>query len=34
MAGLARRQIGGHTGDVLGACAVIVEGSVLSVLAL
>lgn len=34
VAGLARRQIGGHTGDVLGACAVIVEGSVLSVLAL
>ncbi len=32
VARLARRQIGGHTGDVLGACAVLSECAVLSVL--
>ena len=32
VARLARRQIGGHTGDVLGACAVLTECVVLSVL--
>ena len=30
IAGLARRQIGGHTGDVLGGCSVLVECVVLS----
>jgi adenosylcobinamide-GDP ribazoletransferase len=33
MAALARRQIGGHTGDVLGATEIVVECAVLSVLA-
>lgn len=32
-AALARRQIGGHTGDILGATAVVVECAVLSLLA-
>jgi adenosylcobinamide-GDP ribazoletransferase len=32
MAGLARAQIGGFTGDVLGGCAVVVECAVLTVL--
>ncbi|WP_278247638.1 adenosylcobinamide-GDP ribazoletransferase [Teichococcus deserti] len=31
MALLAWRQVGGHTGDVLGACAVLAELAVLSV---
>jgi len=30
---LARRQIGGFTGDVLGGCAVVTEAAILSVLA-
>jgi adenosylcobinamide-GDP ribazoletransferase len=30
---IARRQIGGHTGDVLGAGAVLAEGAVLTLLA-
>lgn len=30
VARLARRQVGGHTGDVLGACSVLVECVVLS----
>ncbi len=33
MAALARRQIGGHTGDVLGATEIVVECLVLSALA-
>lgn len=33
LAFLARRQIGGHTGDVLGACAVLADCAVLSGLA-
>ncbi len=33
LAALTRRQIGGYTGDVLGACAVVVECVVLTLLA-
>lgn len=33
LAGLARRQIDGYTGDVLGACAVAIECGVLTLLA-
>ncbi|MGY4801767.1 adenosylcobinamide-GDP ribazoletransferase [Teichococcus aerofrigidensis] len=33
MTALARRQIGGQTGDVLGATAVVAECAVLSALA-
>ena len=33
MARLARRQVGGHTGDVLGACEQLAEALVLSLLA-
>jgi adenosylcobinamide-GDP ribazoletransferase len=33
VAGLARRQIGGHTGDVLGTSVVVIECAVMSVLA-
>lgn len=32
LARLSRRQVGGHTGDVLGACSVLVECAVLSAL--
>ncbi len=32
VARLARRQVGGHTGDVLGACAVLTECVVLTAL--
>ena len=32
-AALAKRQVGGHTGDILGATAVVVECAVLSLLA-
>lgn len=34
VAWLARRQVGGHTGDILGACAVLAECAALSALSL